>query len=431
MLGQIANWLPKPRLSEREILNLIIEKYSKELDECMAFLQHFLNLHKNSNYSFLDLKKRLVNCEDRFEEHRATLFLTLYQYVAGAYGAYLNERHKYDFADMINAATQAVREIPECAHSYRYILVDEVQDLSPNRQILIRAILDKNPGCRLFAVGDDWQSIYRFTGSDPSLISNFARVFGGCTRKSYIETTHRFGKTTAKVSSKFMRKNPFQTNKKVHSVAKNDTPIKIILSSQSGDDSVALERIISSLICEYGERCLREKKLQIISRYNHDVSRIQSEAFVKLPNSDGTFRVIWHDWLEFEYCSMHKSKGITRDIVIVLNMNSTPFGMPATRENDPLIDALLAPEEKYPFAEERRLFYVAITRAREQTFLVAERRRPSPFLFEIDPELDDLYRKLCPKCQCGELIRKNTPRGAFETCSNWKYGCNYVAKVKY
>ena len=90
---------------------------------------------------------------------------------------------------------------------------------------------------------------------------------------------------------------------------------------------------------------------------------------------------------------MHKSKGITRDIVIVLNMNSDMMGMPATRESDPILDAMLSKEDNFPFAEERRLFYVAITRAREATYLIANRKNPSPFIFEISNQTQtyDLY----------------------------------------
>ena len=87
-----------------------------------------------------------------------------------------------------------------------------------------------------------------------------------------------------------------------------------------------------------------------------------------------------------EFCSMHKAKGITRDIVIVLNMNSGLNGMPAVRESDPIINSLLADNEPYPFAEERRLFYVAITRAREATYLIANSKNPSPFIREISNE---------------------------------------------
>ena len=125
---------------------------------------------------------------------------------------------------------------------------------------------------------------------------------------------------------------------------------------------------------------------------------------------------------------MHKSKGITRDIVIVLNMNADLMGMPATREADPILDALLAKEDNFAFAEERRLFYVAITRAREETYLIANRKNPSPFIFEISEEIKTAYGKLCPKCETGELIRKHGKHGDFYYCSNYRYGCNYLKK---
>ena len=132
--------------------------------------------------------------------------------------------------------------------------------------------------------------------------------------------------------------------------------------------------------------------------------------------------------LEFEFCSIHKSKGITRDIVVVLNMNDELMGMPAQRESDPLIDMLLSNRESYPFAEERRLFYVALTRARRTTYLIAKEKKPSPFLYEISDELSEMRGQRCPRCELGELIRKESKFGAFRYCSNYFCGCNYVRK---
>lgn len=126
---------------------------------------------------------------------------------------------------------------------------------------------------------------------------------------------------------------------------------------------------------------------------------------------------------------MHKSKGITRDIVIVLNMNSDMMGMPATRESDPILDAMLSKEDNFPFAEERRLFYVAITRAREATYLIANRKNPSSFIFEISDHIKETYGRLCPKCHTGELIRRRGKHGDFLYCSNYAYGCNYLKKL--
>ena len=153
------------------------------------------------------------------------LFLQIYRKIQRGYEQFLFRYRQYDFADMINHAKECVDENPDCACGYKYILLDEVQDLSRNRLLLIRSIINKNPGCKLFAVGDDWQSIYRFTGSDLTLIRNFEQVFGQKTRRSYIESTHRFGQPTIKISCDFIRQNPAQTPKTVHNIQNVATPM--------------------------------------------------------------------------------------------------------------------------------------------------------------------------------------------------------------
>jgi DNA helicase-4 len=249
--------------------------------------------------------------------------------------------------------------------------------------------LDNSAGCRLFAVGDDWQSIYRFAGSDLDLIHNFETFFNRKTKRSLIETTHRFGKPTTKISSDFIEQNRLQVRKNVRTSIHMRTPISVILSEDASSDVGALDRIIEILGVEY----LSQKSVQIISRYNHDIERLKSSHINITPLNNQTYDINWRNTLHFEFCSMHKSKGITRDIVIVLNMSSRATGMPATKPLDPLIDVLLAPEEDFAYAEERRLFYVAITRAREQTFLIADAKHPSIFVLEINDELGEIYRK--------------------------------------
>ena len=316
---------------------------------------------------------------------------------------------------------------------YEYILLDEVQDLSPNRLRLVREILRKNPHCRLFAVGDDWQSIYRFTGSNLELIKRFEAYFGRHVRRSLIETTHRFGVPTVEKSSDFVQKNPAQAHKKVRGL-KTETPIKIILSETDRknrkSEADGFRQAIKDMLANYGEEALLKMKLQIIARYNHDLAFIADAPEIKIEGE----AVYWYlesgNKLEFEFCSIHKSKGITRDIVIVLNMNDDLMGMPAQRENDPLIDLLLSAQEAYPFAEERRLFYVALTRARKATYLIAKERKPSPFLYELSEELRETRGERCPRCETGELIRKESKFGAFRYCSNYYYGCNYLKKER-
>ena len=256
--------------------------YAKELDGFYSMLQRFLSLHKNGLYSLADIEQRLKS-KDVYSQHRNDLFLKIYQRIYCAYEKKLQYTRSYDFADMINAAKDSVDDIKDCAVGYRYILLDEVQDLSRNRAALIRSILHKNPGCKLFAVGDDWQSIYRFAGSDLSLIQNFERTFDLTTRRSFIESTHRFGESTIKISCDFIQRNPAQSRKLVKNIKNTKTTIGIILNKprrqSSGQDAESLRIILRKLIVEYGYAKIKQKSLQLISRYNHDIRRIESDYF--------------------------------------------------------------------------------------------------------------------------------------------------------
>ena len=185
-----------------------------------------------------------------------------------------------------------MREVPECAHGYKYILLDEVQDLSRNRLMLVRSIIQKNPGCKLFAVGDDWQSIYRFTGSNLELIHNFEKLFGLTVRRSLIESTHRFGQPTIRISCDFIQRNPSQSHKMVRNTQSNDTPVYVILNKPTrlteGQDAESLQIILRTIICEQGLETVKTKSIQVISRYNHDISRIKSNDFNIIAKGDSS-----------------------------------------------------------------------------------------------------------------------------------------------
>ncbi len=278
--------LPVRRLNELEITALIVEQNAEELMSCFDFLHAFLSLHKNSELKLSTIRHEFETSKESYLRERSLKFLRIYTSYYLAYQEHLDDVRGYDFADMINIATRNVNELAGCAKGYRYILLDEVQDLSRNRQELVLAILKKNPDCKLFAVGDDWQSIYRFTGSNLALIRNFDKVFQRPVRRSLIESTHRFANPTLKISGEFVQKNPLQAHKKVRNHAKTQTPIKIVFNEPNdkvrNSDVPAFERAIESLISELGFAQLKQKRLQIISRYNHDIARLGSASNIKI-----------------------------------------------------------------------------------------------------------------------------------------------------
>lgn len=278
--------LPDVAIREQLLKN---EKHAKNLDSFYRMLQSFLLLHKNGMYRMAEITERLRG-EEKYVAIRNALFQRIYARIYNAYAQFLFKTRQYDFADMINAAKRQVEDAGDCARGYEYILLDEVQDLSRNRLLLIRAILRKNPGCKLFAVGDDWQSIYRFAGSDLTLIRDFDQIFSLATRRSFIETTHRFGQPTIRISCDFIQRNPAQSCKMVKNSKRITTPIYVIFNKQTkqntGQDAESLQMILQNIIAQLGIDAAKQKSLQIIARYNCDISRLESKLFKIIPHRD-------------------------------------------------------------------------------------------------------------------------------------------------
>lgn len=358
-------------------------------------------LQKNEQISFKEFYKRINEIKDEKTREKAASFYNFYVKVAKIYSKVLRDNRLYDFSDMLSFATRIIRKMPDGALKYQYVLVDEVQDLSLSKSLLLQAILKKCEKAKLFAVGDDWQSIYRFAGSNLGVLNDFEKTFSRCTYRGVIRRTYRFGQPTAWVSEYFVRKNPHQSKKKVQTLRSKKTPIEIVLSDKNCQkipaDYEAVNKALEKMFEKMGEEIF-EKRVQVISRYNRDLYRLVNSETKEFGNAkiveekeDGVVMKWWIEKarrsLDVAFCSMHKSKGITRDIVFVINLNEGEKGMPSTRLDDPILMTMLAKPDPYPLAEERRLFYVAITRATFKTILVSEKGKISRFVKEIAKNL--------------------------------------------
>ncbi len=445
------------RRKETEIASLINKSYRHDIRSFVELCNTFLNLFKNSALSLEELEQRISSIESDYQRDRTEKFYEVFKPVYESYQNHLSENNLQDFADMIKLATKKIQQLPERSFEFDYILVDEVQDLSFGRFSLLKSLLDSNPNARLFCVGDDWQSIYRFTGSDLTLIQDFESFFDRETYRSMIEQTHRFGDPTVQLSGDFIQKNPKQSTKNVLFDPARNTPISInindeltsknrsecIVSNSKYEDRVVdirdgmtLNKILGELADAHGIERLKEKEIQIISRYNWDIDRIANHPAFSIEEDNDTkdIKVSWQhrgssESLELYYSTMHRAKGLTRDMVFVLNCNDGAAGMPATQNDDPVLELLLAHPDGYQYSEERRLFYVSITRAKEVTYLLANPETPSQFLFELEPQLANSERKVCPVCKTGELVIRKSVRGQFEGCTNFKHGCTYTSNT--
>ena len=379
-----------------------------------TFLQHF----KGARLSFAEIAERAATLRDR---GRAEAFLAVFRPIFERYQETLARSGAIDFHDMINRATDLV-ETGRYHSPFGYILVDEFQDISPARARLLKALLDQSPGAQLFAVGDDWQAIYRFGGSDITVMREFGERFGDYKRVD-LETTFRCSDRIAAVATDFVLRNPAQIRKRVRSKRKEDRPgVHIGLPGQEGLSLLteALDRI-----AEDADRHDGTSDVLLLGRYRHMQPRNVGSLAKQYPG------------LRLSYMTIHRSKGLQADYVVVLGLCSGKYGFPVEIADDPLLDLVLAAPEAHPNAEERRLLYVAITRARRQVFLLADSGLPSSFAGELINGGYDIavFGRLpegnvpCPRCKEGRLEgRVNARDGStFYGCSNWPY-CEHTGR---
>ena len=371
-----------------------------------TFLQHF----KGSRLSLEEVARRARALGD---DGRAEAFLAVFGPVFERYQETLARTREIDFHDMINRATDHVE-----AGRYRspcgYILVDEFQDISPARARLLKALLDGSPGAQLFAVGDDWQAIFRFGGSDIAVMREFGDQFGEHERID-LGTTFRCADRISAVATEFVLRNPAQIEKTVNATRKAGGPAVHV--GLPGKDGLSLLKEALDRIDEDAKGHEGISEVLLLSRYRHLKPQNLATLGKQYPR------------LRFSYMTVHRAKGLEADYGVVLGLCAGKYGFPVEIADDPLLDLVMAAPEAHPNAEERRLLYVALTRARRQVFLLAESGPPSAFATELMASKEDVTvfgrppeRDVpCPHCKEGRLVRRESARGdsVFYGCTNW------------
>lgn len=416
-------------MTEKEIWEVIQDSGKDEVDAFIDLSLTFLSLLKSNDHSVQDARQKNSDTnEDKFLRERADFFLDLFEPIFDLYQDSLRENGEIDFNDMITRATHYIEE-GDYHFTYDYVIIDEFQDLSFGRYRILQAMRTQNPNVKFYCVGDDWQSIFRFAGSDIALFRDFDEHFG-FTFKSKIETTYRFNEPLISTSSEFILKNPNQTSKSLRAPEGTPQTEHTVIESDSfdGDDTEA----VVAAIKQFQEKGLNpDSEVYLIGRYNFDINRIQNRnrAFrINLSNgklvytfTDGNYK---GKDLTIQFTNAHKSKGLEADFVIVINCNSGKYGFPSGKADDPILNLLLSSADQFENGEERRLFYVAMTRTKRHVAFVTDRYRKSKFIKELQDENDERSTK-CPKCGNGELIKRSGKGYLFYGCSNFAYGCSF------
>lgn len=340
-------------------------KKTKEMKLMVELFNTFLKLSQANGYNIENIQYKI----DARKNIREQIFFEIFSPIHSSYKKELKNQAKIDFDDMLIQSSKIINE-NSSQEKFKYIIIDEFQDFSVSKKNLIKSLCKQNPETKLFCVGDDWQSIFRFTGSDISLMVNFEENHG-FTRRDKLETTNRFGQNIATISNEFILKNYNQINKKLNSFNdKQEGTIEIINKANINDTEIAINNILTPI---NDEATLKNKKYKvfILGRYKHNQ-----------PESLKEMEVIYKN-LQIEFLTVHKSKGLEADYVIVKDVISGIYGFPTEITDDPILNIVLSKEENFLHAEERRLFYVAITRAKKGVYVLTKNGKESPFISEL------------------------------------------------
>lgn len=408
-------------------------KTNKYFSEFVKLCGTFIVLFKSNNYTIetIDNWKDWLSSEDNsFLQRRSNTFLNIIRVMLEEYQKYLIANNSIDFSDMINNATENVNagcDIP----LYKYVIVDEYQDISKARFNLLKAVVDKTKA-KLFCVGDDWQSIYRFAGSDISLFTDIAKYFGK-TKILKIEKTYRNSQKLIDEASHFILQNPLQLRKNLRSDKRLDYPL--VFWGFDDNPKNALQAIIGKIVLDYGTN----SSILLLGRTNYDIEIAKNTGLFREIRKNGVdaLEYIQNPKLPIQFLSVHKSKGLEADNVILLNFRNDKLGFPNQIIDDPVLNFVLTNAEDYRFAEERRLFYVAITRTKNRTYVLVDNKNPSLFFKEFSESTSVFFkstrRKIsekqtkCPLCKTGDLLKVEHDGKTFVGCSNFPR-CRYAQR---
>ena len=359
-----------------------------------------------------------------WEDNRDRRFCEVFFPLLDAYEQELKDKHLIDFSDMIRRATQLVEDgckIP----AYKWVIIDEYQDATFAQYQLVQAIL-KQTGAKLLCVGDDWQAIFRFAGSNLALFTHFEEYFGPAAIMR-LEKTYRNSQQLNDFAGKIIMKNPQQLKKHIRSAKSLEHPVVVLPYRETM--RYKLTEVMDEILKNSGP----EASILMLGRYNMDETYLQeSGLFRSAP--EGKYIYVDSPQTPIQFLTIHRAKGLEADNVVLLNFRNEMLGFPSQMEDNPILNLVLSEPEDYPYAEERRLLYVALTRTRNRDYIMVDQDDPSVFLREFrNSKLVDLRWQEedqenpvhCPRCKTGVLeVREDSQHHQFVGCSNFPK-CTY------
>ncbi|MBR9727502.1 UvrD-helicase domain-containing protein [Shewanella intestini] len=426
---------PKP-LPDEAILATLNEL--GRVTELAKLFSQLIGLYKSACLDNAGLENIFVNAPESKQTRKA---FELLEPILQRYQQQLVAAGDIDFEDMISKAIAYVQQ-GQFISPWRYIMVDEFQDISEPRARLVKALTDtatsvvgartSRSNASLFCVGDDWQAIYRFSGADVRLTTQFTHYFGP-TATTSLDQTFRFNSSIGDVATQFVTKNPVQLKKDIRSVSQVAYPAVSLI--RRGNHQQATDAAPSA-------NALEQALAAISQRVSDNIDKLKTKPTVyllgrfwfQLPDKNGLYQLNKQfQNLHIECQSFHASKGKEADYVVIMGMKTGAHGFPSQKITPPILDAFLPQVEAFEFAEERRLFYVALTRAKHRVYIVADMTDASPFVIELIKEnyaieqhefSTSLIQKIfadihCQRCKTGTLRPRTGKVKTFYSCSHF------------
>lgn len=340
IINEYFNSYGKYNKKQNKLIKRILQEM--DIDNLKKLIFTFINLYK-SNYNDINYLLNLYQKSHFINKIYFKIILEIYH----IYNQEIESSNLYDFNDMIKIATNNINN-NIIKTNYKYIIIDEFQDTSLNRFKLIDAIMKQN-NAKIFVVGDDYQSIYRFSGCNLDIFLNFNKLVSNLNIIN-LDYNYRNPKEIIDVANSFIMKNKNQIKKETICLKNINKPIKICFYKNK---RTAIEKILKYI----------DTKYLILGRNNtdKDIFNVQDKPFL----------------------TIHKSKGLEEDNIILINLtNNNNNSLPSKIKNHKIINKLIK-TDYYPYEEERRLFYVALTRTRNNIYLLVPKSNYSIFIKEL------------------------------------------------
>ena len=421
------NIILKPK-NDYEIYTKLVETskdvyYARFIIFCLKFIQGF----KIKGYT----KEDFAKLKYIYNDERTNLFLNFVEGVYDYYQERLKINNYIDFEDMIN---EAYYKLDNTKLNYKYVIIDEYQDISMQRFNLTKKISEVSDA-KIIAVGDDFQSIFAFAGSDISLFTEFKELMGYASLLK-ITHTYRNSQQLINIAGKFVMTNNKQFKKQLISPKRLNNPVMVITYDDSHSKLKNKIKMLNKCLKDIENKFGSKQKILFIGRYNFEkYFLLLSDDFYEISNDKIKSKKFPN--FDIDFLSAHSSKGLGYDQVIILNGDDGTYGFPSQIKDDPIMKIINVTDDSYLYAEERRLFYVALTRTKNKVYILTPVNKPSDFILEIIKYNNVyLYNKTgiklskkpqrCPKCGY-PLVKKYSgfKINNLYVCTNDKELCNF------